>query len=65
MVLYTVPGMTCDHCVTALTRELSAVTGVATVVVDLGTKAVTVQGEGLDDAALRAAIDDAGYEALR
>ncbi len=65
MVLYTVPGMTCDHCVAALRRELSTVAGVAGVEIDLDTKAVTVSGDGLDDAALRAAIDDAGYEALK
>jgi copper chaperone CopZ len=63
--LYTVPGMTCDHCVKAVKAELSSVDGVARVEVDLGTKAVRVSGEGLDDAALRAAIEDAGYEALR
>ncbi len=62
---YRVPGMTCDHCVNAVKAELSALAGVARVDVDLGTKVVGVTGERLDDAALRAAIELAGYEALR
>jgi copper chaperone CopZ len=64
-VLYVVPGMTCDHCVNAVRGELSSVAGVAGVEIDLGTKAVRVSGELLDDAALRAAIENAGYEALK
>ncbi len=64
-VLYNVPGMTCDHCVNAVKAALSSLDGVARVEVDLATKAVRVSGDGFDDAALRAAIEDAGYEALR
>lgn len=60
---YTVPGMSCDHCKHAVTEELSGVAGVASVDVDLETKLVTVSGEGLDDTAMRAAIEEAGYEA--
>ena len=62
-VTYTVPGMECDHCKASVTEELSAVEGVESVDVDLETKLVVVRGEGLDDASLRAAIDEAGYEA--
>ena len=62
-ITYTVPDMSCDHCKHAVSSELLGVKGVDDVVVDLQTKLVTVRGEGLDDAALRAAIDDAGYEA--
>jgi copper chaperone len=62
-VTYTVPGMHCGHCEQAVSEELSAVEGVDSVDVDLETKLVTVVGSGLDDAALRAAIDEAGYEA--
>lgn len=62
-VAYTVPGMSCDHCTQAVAEELAAVAGVEAVTVDLGTKRVTVVGAGLDDAKLRAAIDEAGYEA--
>lgn len=60
---YTVPGMHCDHCKRAVSEELWAVAGVESVDVDLDTKLVTVTGSELDDAALRAAIDEAGYEA--
>lgn len=60
---YTVPAMHCDHCKRAVSEELSAVDGVESVDVDLDTKLVTVAGSELDDAALRAAIDEAGYEA--
>ena len=60
---YAVPGMHCAHCEAAVTAELEEVSGVAAVDVDLETKRVTVRGEGLDDAALVAAIDEAGYDA--
>lgn len=59
---YTVPGMTCGHCKEAVSREVAAVAGVVSVDVDLDSKLVTVTGENLDDTALRAAIDEAGYE---
>lgn len=62
-ITYTVPDMSCGHCKKAVTEELTQVEGVESVDVDLDTKLVVVQGEGLDDAALRAAIDEAGYEA--
>jgi copper chaperone len=62
-VTYTVPTMTCSHCVDAVRRELQAVPGVEAVRVDVATKLVVVCGSGLDDAALRAAIEEAGYEA--
>ena len=60
---YRVPGMTCEHCRIAVAEELSAVPGVECVEVDLDAKLVNVNGAPLDDAALRAAIDEAGYEA--
>ena len=60
---YSVPGMHCGHCEAAVTSELKALTGVDDVAVDLESKLVTITGAGLDDVALRAAIDEAGYEA--
>jgi copper chaperone len=60
---YSVPAMHCRHCERAVTEEISAVAGVTAVDVDLETKLVTVRGESLDDATLRAAIEEAGYEA--
>ncbi|MBA2568058.1 MAG: heavy-metal-associated domain-containing protein [Actinobacteria bacterium] len=59
---YTVPGMHCGHCEQAVKTELGAVPGVQSVQVELDDQLVTVQGEQLDDGALRAAIDEAGYQ---
>ncbi len=59
---YRVPEMSCEHCKSAVSGELSAVAGVESVSVDLEEKLVTVSGAPLDDAALRAAIAQAGYE---
>lgn len=64
-ITYSVPGMSCGHCRTAITAEVTGVAGVASVDVDLDTKLVRISGESLDDAALVAAIDEAGYEAVR
>jgi copper chaperone CopZ len=58
-----VPGMSCAHCVEAVEGELKAVAGVESASADLETKLVTVRGSALDDASLRAAIVEAGYEA--
>ena len=60
--IYSVPGVTCEHCRAAITREVSAVSGVESVEVDLGRKVVIVGGAGANDTALRAAIDEAGYD---
>jgi copper chaperone len=62
-VTYKVPQMTCEHCRRAVSSELSTVPGVKQVDVDLDAKLVKVTGENLEDAALRAAIEEAGYEA--
>ena len=60
---YTVTGMTCGHCVTAVTSEVSRVDGVTDVDVDLASGQVTVTSDGpIDDAAVAAAVDEAGYE---
>ncbi len=60
---YTVSGMSCDHCMAAVTEEVEQVSGVTDVEVDLETKLVLVRGEGVSDDAVRAAIVEAGYEA--
>ncbi|WP_066460589.1 heavy-metal-associated domain-containing protein [Sanguibacter suarezii] len=61
-----VPGMTCGHCVSSVTNELETVDGVERVSVELhaeGVSDVTVLSHSpLDEAALRAAISEAGYE---
>jgi len=59
---YTVTGMTCAHCVNAVTEEVGAVPGVIDVRVDLETGALTVTSDSLlDDDAVAAAVDEAGY----
>lgn len=60
---YTVEGMSCQHCVHAVTEEIAKLPGVQRVEVDLPTGAVTVtSGAALDIEAVRAAVDEAGYE---
>ncbi len=59
---YSVPGMSCGHCRIAITGEVSQVAGVSAVDVDIAAKRVTVTGAGFADAAVRDAIDDAGYD---
>ena len=60
-VVFTVPGIHCAHCAMSIREEVSEVEGVEDVAVDLDTKLVTVSGHELDDTALRAAIEEAGY----
>ena len=62
---YRVDGMSCDHCRLAVTGEVSQVAGVRSVDVDLDSKLVRVEGAGVDAAAVVAAIDEAGYDAVR
>jgi copper chaperone len=62
-VTYNVPAIHCAHCAMSIREEVSEVEGVDDVAVDLDTKVVTITGLELDDAALRAAIVEAGYEA--
>lgn len=63
---YTVTGMTCGHCVSAVTSELSELPGVERVEVDLvkgGASTVTVTSQAaLDRDTVAAAVDEAGYE---
>jgi copper chaperone len=60
---YTVTGMTCGHCVQAVSGELSSLPGVSDVRVDLASGAVTVTSAApLADDDVRAAVDEAGYE---
>jgi copper chaperone len=59
---YTVSGMTCGHCVSSVRAEVSQISGVTEVNVDLVGGAVTVTSEApLDEDAIRAAVDEAGY----
>ncbi len=63
-ITYDVPGVHCAHCEAAIKQEVGGVEGVERVEVDLEAKTVSVSGSALDDARLRAAIDEAGYDAL-
>lgn len=59
----TVTGMTCEHCVRAVTEEISALPGVEHVDIDLATGAVIVRSSSpLGDGDLLAAVQEAGYE---
>ncbi len=59
---YSVPGISCEHCRTAITSEVGKLAGVSGIEVDLEAKRVTVSGSSLDDVAVRDAIDEAGYD---
>ena len=60
---FTVSGMTCGHCVSSVTEEVQEIAGVERVEVALETGAVTVtSSQPLDDAAVRAAVEEAGYQ---
>lgn len=58
---YDVPAISCGHCKNAIEGEVSQVDGVSTVNVDIDARRVTVEGQAAD-AAIRAAIVEAGYE---
>lgn len=58
---YSVPGISCDHCKRAIESEVGAVEGVESVTVDVEHRTVGVSGDA-PDAAVRAAIEEAGYE---
>jgi copper chaperone len=60
---YTVKGMTCGHCVSSVTEEVSAISGVQQVDVDLPTGKVTITSDApVAEEAVRAAVTEAGYE---
>jgi copper chaperone CopZ len=59
--VYDVPDISCDHCKMAIEAEVAHVAGVSSVVVSVSTKKVLVEGSA-DDAAIRGAIEVAGYD---
>ena len=60
-----VKGMTCGHCVSAVTEEISKVAGVTGVDIDLESGNVTIASEApVDSDAVNAAVDEAGYEVV-
>jgi copper chaperone CopZ len=62
-VTYNVPAIHCAHCGMSIKEEVSEVEGVEDVDVDIDSKVVTIRGRDLSDEKLRAAIQEAGYEA--
>jgi copper chaperone len=60
---YAVTGMTCEHCVRAVTEEVRRIEGVADVAVDLPTGALTIASSGpIEEAAVAEAVEEAGYQ---
>ena len=60
---YTVTGMTCGHCVQSVTEEITELDGVQSVDVDLASGAVTVVStQPLEESAVKAAVEEAGYQ---
>ncbi len=60
---YRVPDVSCEHCVAAIKGELSGISGIKSVEVDLSTKQVTVQHDGsVADDQIVAGIEEAGYD---
>jgi copper chaperone CopZ len=61
--VYSVAGMSCGHCESAVTKEVTTIPGVTGVTAVAKTGLVTVASERpLDDETIRAAVDEAGYE---
>lgn len=61
--VYSVPGVSCGHCVKAITEELNKLGGVSAINVDLEAKRVTVDHDSsVSDAELRAGIEEAGFD---
>jgi copper chaperone len=61
---YRVAGMSCAHCTRAVAAEVGGVAGVTGVEVDLGAGLLTVMGHDVQDAAVAAAVAEAGYEVV-
>jgi copper chaperone len=59
--IYPVTGMTCEHCVNAVSGEIGKLAGVESVSIDLASGQVTVTGAGYTDDQIRDAVDEAGY----
>lgn len=61
--VYSVTGMSCGHCESAITKEVTAIPGVTAVKAVASTGLVTIASEPqVDDETIRAAVDEAGYE---
>lgn len=61
---YKIEGMTCDHCAKAVAEEVNEVLGTQGVDVDFASGSMVVTGEGFTDAAIAAAVEEAGYKVV-
>jgi copper chaperone len=61
---YHVAGMTCAHCAASVREEVAELSAVRTIDVDVAAGRLTVTGTDIDDAAIRAAVAEAGYEVV-
>ena len=61
---YRVPDISCDHCVRAITTEVSAVAQVVKVTVDIPSKIVTIDHQNVPATTLVAAINEAGFDTV-
>jgi copper chaperone len=60
---YTVTGMTCGHCVASVTEEVQEIAGVESVAVDLDSGSLDITtSQPVEDAAVKAAVEEAGYQ---
>lgn len=62
---FTVTGMTCGHCEMSVREEVEQISGVNAVEVSAATGRLVVSGDAIDEAAVLAAVEEAGYQAVR
>jgi copper ion binding protein len=62
--IISIEGMSCEHCVKAVTNALKEVDGVEEVKVSLEEKNAVVKGNNLDDEKLKGAVEEAGYDVV-
>jgi copper chaperone len=62
---HTIVGMTCDHCARSVAEEVEAVDGVIAADVELASGRLVVTGNHVDESAVAAAVEEAGYEVAR
>jgi copper chaperone len=62
MIEFTLPAMTCNHCVERVTQAVRQVDPAAKVAIDLGTHRVRIEGADAEREAVTTSLRDAGYE---
>jgi copper chaperone len=64
MMKIKIGGMSCNHCVQAVTKAIAALPGVTEVKVDLQSGEADIEASGVSLASIQAAVEKAGYEVL-